>query len=615
MSFPVNTLIGGRYIIKGMLGEGGMANVYLAEHKRLGTSWAIKEMKVNFTGDPHSQKQFARAIEQFNIEAKILACLDHPNLPKVIDFFDDKGSYFIVMEYIQGETLEEIYMEKRQGFLPEAMVLDWSIQICEALVYLHNQDPHPVIFRDLKPKNVMLSRKDNLIKLIDFGIAKIFEPDGKTHTIIRGAGTVGFSPPEQYGTVTTDARTDIYSLGATMYVLLTEHIPPNSIDRVISRVELTPPAAINSVISPALEACILKAMELSRNNRYQTAEEMLGDLNYCLKKPVHLSRSESQSRMPLLVERKPVKKTKRSASVTRKATLKYTFQTKWGRQGGAPGEFYGPNGIAVVPSENIYVVDTLNHRVQKFDLNGRFIKTWGTEGTDAGQFNYPEGIAIDGMECIYVADRDNSRIQVFDPEGNFIRKIEAKGIRGMIQRLMKLQISSYLKAPYEIALDSSNNIYVTDTYNHCVYKFDENGSLKVKWGEFGSGEGEFYSPKGISVNSSGFVYVADYGNDRVQKFDSDGKFITAWGENGAGNGEFSYPSGIAIDFMDYVYVVDYENDRVQKFDSSGNFLMKWGERGTRKGEFTYPCGIAIDDRGYVYVTDSDNHRVQKFSPL
>ena len=586
-----------------------MANVYLAEHKRLGTMWAIKEMTGQFGKDPHSQKELSKTIEQFNIEAKILARLDHPNLPKVIDFFEDSGSYFIVMEYIKGHTLEEIYLERKDDFLPSNMVIEWTIQVCRALDYLHNQEPHPIIFRDLKPKNIMLSTKDSLIKLIDFGIAKVFEPNIQTHTIIRGAGTVGFSPPEQYGTVTTDIRTDIYSLGATMYVLLTEHIPPNSIDRMVSKAELIPPGKINPHIAPFLEECILKAMELNRNMRYQSARELMGDLELCMKETRKVSEliSERTSR------RRTSKRSRKPSYVTKRPPVKYRFKSKWGRQGFSEGEFYGPNGVAVGPSGSVYIVDTLNYRIQKFDSRGNFMLRWGIEGSRDGDFNYPEGIAADEFENIYVADRDNNRIQVFDGNGNFIKKIETKGLLGMLQRWTNIR--QPLRLPYDIAVGEAGNIYVTDTYNHCVYMFDENGGVKGKWGKFGSEEGEFYSPKGIAIGPSGFIYVADYGNDRIQKFDPDGKFVTAWGENGTGNGEFSYPAGIAVDFMDFVYVVDYENDRIQKFDSIGNFVMKLGERGFRKGEFKYPCGIAVDTEGYIYVTDSDNHRVQKFSPL
>lgn len=198
--------LGGRYEILRPLGRGGMGGVYLANHVELHTEVAVKEMLLEGM-DPATR---GAAVRQFKTEARILRQLRHPNLPLVYDFFEEDGRHYLIMEFVQGRTMQEILDE--QGPVSEGQALAWARELCSVLGYLHAQDP-PVIFRDLKPANVMVDANGH-VKLIDFGIAKIFRPETGTgtHTAARGAGTAGYSAPEQYGGA-TDERTDIYSLG------------------------------------------------------------------------------------------------------------------------------------------------------------------------------------------------------------------------------------------------------------------------------------------------------------------------------------------------------------------------------------------------------------------
>jgi len=254
----------GRYRIIRQIGGGGQALVYLAEDTNLGDLRAIKEL----TPDPNASPQERQAAyDQFQREARVLARLNHPNLARVWDHFRIGDNAYLIMDYIEGQTLQEI-LDQTAGLLPEAAVLRWAGQLCDVLDYLHKQHP-PIIFRDLKPANVMLDRSDT-VKLIDFGIVRFFKP-GKTTDTLR-MGTMGYAPPEQYeGRGQTDARSDIYSLGATLHHLLTKRDPtqhpPFSFNSA-------PPRSLNPAVSPHVEAAITKALAYDRVDRFQSAPEM-----------------------------------------------------------------------------------------------------------------------------------------------------------------------------------------------------------------------------------------------------------------------------------------------------------------------------------------------------
>jgi serine/threonine-protein kinase len=275
-TLPVgHQLSGGRYQILKKLGEGGYGSVYLASDTRLaGRKVAIKELH-----DPAPAAQ-----QLFQREAALLASLNHAGLVRVSDFFNDGTSHFLVMDYIDGRDLLETALEaeKARRLLPADKVADWILQVCGAVAYLHQLQP-PVIHRDIKPANIRLNTQNEAI-LVDFGIAKI-DPKAKTHLMAK-AVSLGFSPPEQYaGGGGTDARSDVYALGATMYCLLTVQLPPDGFERLTADKPLPPPRQFNRSLTPALENIVLKAMALNSLQRYQDAGEMLAALRTALGKP------------------------------------------------------------------------------------------------------------------------------------------------------------------------------------------------------------------------------------------------------------------------------------------------------------------------------------------
>ncbi len=262
----------GRYKIRRIIGQGGMGSIYLADDLRLeGRLCALKEVEHD-RSLPADLLREAR--EQFQREAVVLARLDHPNLPKVSDFFSIGSRDYLVMDYIPGKDLRTLMIEARHAgkFLEESDVLNWSSQLADALTYLHIQDP-PILHRDIKPSNLKLT-PNGLVKLVDFGLVKLLAPGEVTITILQGQGTALYTPLEQYGGDSghTDARTDIYAFGATLYHLLTNQPPADARERFLDPDRLIPPRQINPDISTRTEKAILWAMALHPADRPQSVE-------------------------------------------------------------------------------------------------------------------------------------------------------------------------------------------------------------------------------------------------------------------------------------------------------------------------------------------------------
>ncbi|HPZ10548.1 MAG TPA: tetratricopeptide repeat protein, partial [Candidatus Eremiobacteraeota bacterium] len=261
--------IKGRYKIIDILGKGGMGSVYLAEDWLHKEKCAIKEMLDNFSSDEERKD----AIKRFQNEAQILVNIKHKNIPRIIDYFVENNCYYLVMKYIEGKNLQEIIMERKDGKFTEGEVIDLGVKLCDVLSYLHEQKPDPIVFRDIKPANIMFENNGNIM-LIDFGIAKILQPR-KAGTI---TGTPGFASPEQYQGFAYPVS-DIYSLGATLYYLLSGRNPENS----------TP------FNFPPLEHCvsdvekvIMKAISMKIEERFQNVLDMKRALIYSRKTEIKM---------------------------------------------------------------------------------------------------------------------------------------------------------------------------------------------------------------------------------------------------------------------------------------------------------------------------------------
>jgi len=257
---PANALVANRYLIRQKVGQGGMAAVYDAIDTRTQRRVALKEMSDSALSDPQERP---RILAQFQQEAQMLANLHHPNLPKVTDVFEFNGKQYLAMDFVDGTPLDELLERNRQPF-SEAQVSQWAAELCDVLGYLHSQKP-PIIFRDLKPGNIMIEHMGH-VKLIDFGIARVFKPGQSRDTM--SLGTLGYAAPEQMGSAQSDARTDVYALGVTLYELVTGYDPSRS------PLSLPPLRQVNAYISPQLEQVITRAIEPDRSRRWQNMSEM-----------------------------------------------------------------------------------------------------------------------------------------------------------------------------------------------------------------------------------------------------------------------------------------------------------------------------------------------------
>ncbi len=263
MTLAIGSILQNRYRIVKLIGQGGFGAVYRGWDLSLEQPVAVKE---NFGSDAESQRQFER-------EAKLLAGLRHPNLPRVGDHFVVPGQgQYLVMDFVEGKSLTTLLSE-RGGPLDEAEVLPWMRQVCEALDYLHTRTP-PIIHRDVKPDNIIVA-PDGRAMLVDFGISKVYDPSKGT-TIGAKAVTPGYSPPEQYGRGRTDARSDVYALGATLYTLLTGQTPPDGPDLASGADVLTPPRQANPAVSAATSAAVVAAMAPTISRRLGGAAAFAG---------------------------------------------------------------------------------------------------------------------------------------------------------------------------------------------------------------------------------------------------------------------------------------------------------------------------------------------------
>lgn len=266
----IGSVIDGKYEILKLIGKGGMSRVYLAMDKRLNKQWAVKEIQKN-ARDKNNSVVVASAIAEANMIKK----LDHPSLPRIVDIIDAGNVIYVVMDYIEGEPLSKVL--DKEGAQPQELVIEWAKELCGVLQYLHTREP-AIIYRDMKPANVML-KPDGSLKLIDFGIAREYKVGNAEDT--TSLGTRGYAAPEQFGGKgQTDARTDIYCLGVTLYHLVTGKNPCEP------PYELYPIRHWNPSLSSGFEYIIQKCTQVDPINRYQSCAELLYDLEHYNQKDI-----------------------------------------------------------------------------------------------------------------------------------------------------------------------------------------------------------------------------------------------------------------------------------------------------------------------------------------
>jgi tripartite motif-containing protein 71 len=322
---------------------------------------------------------------------------------------------------------------------------------------------------------------------------------------------------------------------------------------------------------------------------------------------------------------------------------------KAGMAGTAEGQFGAPRAVTTDSAGNLYVADSGNQRVQKFDSTGNFVSAWGwgvsdgsqqyeicTSGCQSahlgdsapGEFDFPLGIATSAANDVYVVDSLNNRVQVFESSGDTFPSVA--------NRFGGPGSDGELAGPTGLATDPSDNLEIADAINSRLAKFSGDGVRLSSLAGPGSAQAQVLGPDGVASDASGNVYVADFTNERIEKFDTNGGFLVMWGKGvnqttggnvcdgsggdvcgpgsaGSGDGEFNQPNDVAVDPSGNVYVADESNNRIQKFTSSGAYLAQWGTTGAGDGQIDVPTGVAVDSADNVYVADYANRRIDVFS--
>jgi len=272
--------------------------------------------------------------------------------------------------------------------------------------------------------------------------------------------------------------------------------------------------------------------------------------------------------------------------------IPYTYElvTKWGSLGSANGQFNNPQYVALNSSNEVYVTDQGNYRIQKFTSDGTYLWNW-RQFWDYTDYFKATGVGVDGANTVYAGDSWHDFIVTFGGGSGYIG-------------------SGQLETPEGIAGTAANEIYVADLDIRKIFKYSSTGTLLATWDNRGSGNGPFGGPYGVAVDSSENVYICD--GNYVWKFSSNGSHLLHWGGQGSGNGQFNLPMGVACHSSGVVYVTDYFNHRIQKFTDVGTYITQWGSQGSGDGQFNNPKGIAVDSSENVYVVDKGNNRIQKF---
>ncbi len=642
------------------IGRGGMGIVYLATDHRLNRRVAIKELSVS--GQALMSDETENVIARFQREALAASKLQHPNIVSVYDYFQDGDNHFMVMEYLEGKSLQH-YIDQRQPFSVE-QTIDITTQVCAALDYAH---AHQIVHRDIKPDNILLL-ENGKIKLMDFGVARHVGEVSKLTQAGTTLGTIAYISPEQLcDSRLVDGRSDVFSLGAMIYEMLTLRTPfdagnvGGTIMKIMSE-DPVPPRQMNPSIPPRLEAVIMRALRKSPDERFQRASEMGQALMNAIRQDPNAGQPRSIQLNVVTCRscgsgipggRGPCPKCGRLQAPPAQPTSPGaappggTAAMGPGGPGGprptgpmGPGSPGGPAPAAATARPAVGGMpgvgpgrgtgglpplsqpggmntgaprpgfpgsgaprpgapNTGNLRPNRPIVGARFLFSFGQPGFNPGEFQQPRGLMLDANRNLYIADTENSRIQVVDANGQFLRDIRPAAGRDSF------------RFPRSVAMSSQNGrIYVVDELDFRIYVFDGEGKQVQVWDRRRNPSEPAAIPGRLAISPNGTIYVSEPNGHRVMMYNASHGFLAAFGANG----ELQSPSGVVVGPKATLYILDYGQCRVHTFDSKGKAGPSFGRRGSGPGEFSVPRDLTVDRSGHVFVADTLNHRVQIFDP-
>jgi len=626
--------LGGRLELHGEIGAGSMGRVFRALDRTTGTVVAAKLVLARSAIE-------LDALLRWQQEGAVLAKLRHPHIVAVHDTFAEEHATCIIMELLEGRSLGHVL---KDGPLPLGRARSLSLQVAKALFYAHTQG---IVHRDIKPDNVMVLEGDH-VKVTDFGIARILQPDTSLQTIATTGmrmGTPLYMAPEQIEGKTIDGRTDIYAMGAMLYHMVTGRAPFEGGDALAIAVkhlqeQPVPPSQNGPAIPPEWDAVILKAMAKDPVERFQTAAEL----------------RETVSRLSNERDLKNARQPERSGDVmpagARRAWRRFSrahvatvgvilatvvalvslvrppgYSAQAGHHLGRPNAVWGvkmppnfrfhvPVGIGTgvngdiflgddgswLTEANFYAARGTYTGILRVSRSGTVLGAWGSHGSGPGQVGVINDIVVDARGIVYIADEQNNRIDRFTADGKALPSIGSAGIN-----------PGQFFHPQDVAVDAHGNLYEADNHNDRVQEISPTGQPLKEFGSPGPGRDQLAGPTSVALDRHGDVYVLENTNYRVHEFAPNGRTLAIWGSQGDGPGQFSNPQGIKIDAAGNVYVLDANHSPgIEKFTPNGKLLAEWGSSGTGPGQFYMPVSMTIDSRGFIYIGDFTG-RVQKFT--
>lgn len=633
----------GNYEILDELGRGGMGVVYRATDARLGRQVAIKELLVT---TQLSDVERQDTVERFRREAMAAARLAHPNIITVYDYGQEGDRPYMVMELLEGKTLGD-FLEKKTMFTLQ-QVADIGAQICAALDYAHLSG---IVHRDIKPDNIMLA-SNGVVKLTDFGVARVKSDLPSMTQTGTTLGTIAYISPEQLcDSRLVDGRSDIFSLGAMLYEMLTFKTPfdaGNLGGTIINIMNMAPdpPSSLNPAIPPKLEAVIMKALKKNPEERFSRAAEMGHALTAALRDTERTPAPrivDGTATMPAadhVREPEPCRHCSRpmpqgsrvcpTCGRSATAPLSFPMPQAPAKPGLAPPPMPVPQGrvpqmptiqprVPVAPAgtpvplpvpqpvphapnpltASLHPIESMSARNLSLKVSGlQFVSQFGKQGFGQGEFQQPRGIAVDANKHLLIADTENGRVQVFDRSGKFLRQIKP------------LASQETFRFPRAIAVNPLGIAYITDDLDFRVYKFDGGGRQLAIWKRPRIQDENPAIPGRLLISENGSIFLSEPNNHRVLVHDSNEKLI---GTIGRDHGLQS-PGGMAIDNKGQLCVLDFGTMMVHVFDRKFQPIMTFGKRGNGPGEFSVPRELCVDRFGNFFIADTLNHRIQVFDP-